>query len=57
MDDLAPGDVVQLKSGGPVMTIASIGDYYGERKALCEWFDNKKSMSGTFHLHSLLKQQ
>ncbi|WP_312310326.1 YodC family protein [Stenotrophomonas indicatrix] len=30
-----PGDQVQLKSGGPIMTINSIED--GE--AWCEWFD------------------
>ena len=35
-----PGDIVQLKSGGPAMTIASIstnigGDFSGYQ---CEWF-------------------
>jgi uncharacterized protein YodC (DUF2158 family) len=34
-----PGDQVQLKSGGPVMTINSISD--GE--AWCEWFDKNGS--------------
>jgi uncharacterized protein YodC (DUF2158 family) len=29
------GDVVQLKSGGPHMTITSVGGHYCE----CTWFD------------------
>ncbi|WP_284124395.1 YodC family protein [Parerythrobacter aestuarii] len=33
----AAGDVVQLKSGGPPMTIASIDD----EEALCVWFDKQ----------------
>jgi len=42
------GDVVQLKSGGPKMTVASVkegevgGAYY------CKWFNGKKIESGRF---------
>jgi uncharacterized protein YodC (DUF2158 family) len=44
MDQLQPGDTVQLKSGGEVMTIESI-DEYG---ANCVWFENKKVQRHTF---------
>ncbi|MGA9727532.1 MAG: DUF2158 domain-containing protein [Methylocella sp.] len=32
---LKAGDVVQLKSGGPIMTITSVGDQYGTLTAWC----------------------
>ena len=35
MDNLQSGDTVQLKSGGPVMTVKDVRG--GE--LLCEWFD------------------
>jgi uncharacterized protein YodC (DUF2158 family) len=41
-----PGDLVGVKSGGPTMTVA------GESQlgmVICEWFDGKKQMSGTFN--------
>jgi uncharacterized protein YodC (DUF2158 family) len=47
------GDTVQLKSGGPVMTIEKIAMYGGERKAACIWFEKSKKMQGVFSLTSL----
>ena len=50
------GDVVQLKSGGPLMTIHNLGEYptagvkYG---ALCIWFDGAKRVDAVFELESL----
>ena len=36
---IVPGDVVQLKSGGPHMTVNSIdGNIY------CTWFDDKNNL-------------
>jgi uncharacterized protein YodC (DUF2158 family) len=35
MDNFKPGDTVQLKSGGPVMTVRSLDREY----AVCNWFD------------------
>lgn len=35
--DLAVGDVVELKSGGPLMTIYNFNN--DRTKALCEWFN------------------
>jgi uncharacterized protein YodC (DUF2158 family) len=46
------GDIVQLKSGGPEMTVqqapASTGHYYK-----CQWFAGKKLESGMFATESL----
>ncbi len=46
------GCVVQLKSGGPLMTVAWIEN--GE--AYCEWFDNKKKEGSTFQVTSLTRK-
>ena len=32
------GDVVQLKSGGPKMTVSVIGEKYNECMVTCVWF-------------------
>jgi uncharacterized protein YodC (DUF2158 family) len=39
MNEFARGDVVQLKSGGPAMTIDLIDESKGEIGLLCLWFD------------------
>jgi uncharacterized protein YodC (DUF2158 family) len=44
------GDVVQLKSGGPAMTIQSIT----EGMAFCIWFDGKKKEQSAFELKTLV---
>lgn len=52
------GDIVQLKSGGPRMTIKGIGKYGMVAKkdnALCEWFDGKQRKEDVFEFHSLEK--
>ena len=45
-DDLMSGDLVQLKSGGPVMTYE--GEAYMTGDALCCWFDGGKRMREGF---------
>lgn len=46
------GDVVQLKSGGPAMTIAWIDG----SDARCEWFDNKNEPQGrSYKLVALIR--
>jgi len=58
MEEFKIGDTVQLKSGGPVMTIANIGDYTmsGVKKgALCEWFAGAEKKSEVFDLRTLKK--
>lgn len=51
MSEFKPGDVVQLKSGGPIMTVKFLdedGDIY------CEWFDKKEELKGSrFTVHQL----
>jgi uncharacterized protein YodC (DUF2158 family) len=51
-DSIQPGDRVQLKSGGPVMTV----DQPDEGKWWCVWFDTKgEQKGGTFGSHMLTK--
>jgi uncharacterized protein YodC (DUF2158 family) len=53
--EIKPGDVVQLKSGGPQMTVTSVNqDEYGT-SAFCVWFDGKKQSAGDFPVHALTK--
>jgi uncharacterized protein YodC (DUF2158 family) len=57
-DNFNAGDVVQLKSGGPHMTIALIGTYStlgGAQGAQCVWFDKTKQEKGVFALSNLHK--
>lgn len=59
--DFKNGDIVQLKSGGPKMTIISIGEYtsLGGTGANCSWFIQDKAPwkkdSDVFPLHALKK--
>jgi uncharacterized protein YodC (DUF2158 family) len=50
------GDVVQLKSGGPKMTVTHVGQMATGGTTLtawCAWFDGTKEMSGTFPVGAL----
>jgi uncharacterized protein YodC (DUF2158 family) len=38
------GDIVVLKSGGPDMTVASVGP----EAVVCVWFDGKRQRDGLF---------
>ena len=60
MSDITKGDVVQLKSGGPAMTVESVGNYSGmgtgpENGAKCVWFDKDKPSSKVFDVAILEK--
>lgn len=58
-DDFKDGDTVQLKSGGPMMTIGHLGKQTRSRKAQgawCDWFDEKhKPQEEWYPLTSLKK--
>ena len=49
------GDVVQLKSGGPLMTIKWMERESDGIAIYCEWFDGKKLMGGKFRSASVEK--
>lgn len=48
-EQFKPGDVVELKSGGPQMTIS----YISGDKVDCVWFEGKQQKSGTFRVAML----
>jgi uncharacterized protein YodC (DUF2158 family) len=47
------GDIVRLKSGGPPMTVSSIGSVMSEDIG-CQWFSGRKMESGYFPAASLV---
>ena len=55
-NEIKAGDVVQLKSGGPLMTVHSIGNYNGIESASCMWFEKNKQEKGVFALPMLAKE-
>jgi uncharacterized protein YodC (DUF2158 family) len=45
MSKFQKGDIVKLKSGGPIMTVQNIGNYTTiEDGVLCVWFSEKKEL-------------
>lgn len=54
-DQFNPGDVVVLKSGGPKMTVETVGNeaFGGKMKVWCVWFEDTKQKSGNFALETL----
>lgn len=58
MSELKKGDLVSLKSGGPIMTIKNIGkyDYHDYNSALCVYFNETKVfIEKVFELETLIK--
>jgi uncharacterized protein YodC (DUF2158 family) len=51
------GDVVQLKSGGPDMTVNFVENDNGVQVAGCSWFINNKKESGRFPVATLTLKQ
>jgi uncharacterized protein YodC (DUF2158 family) len=55
--EIKPGSVVQLKSGGPMMTVNWINEEEGTVYASCDWFIEDKAPwkkeSATFRVTSL----
>lgn len=51
-DEFNTGDVVQLKSGGPLMTIESVknNDTSGRPTVYCTWFEKDEQKRGHFPL-------
>lgn len=55
MEELSVGDLVRLKSGGPVMTVSTVGSQLGPNEAYCEWFSKDKLCHGSFVFATLEK--
>ena len=43
----AVGEVVELKSGGPKMTVTSVGTPFGVPTVGCMWFEGIRKCKGT----------
>ncbi|WP_201269030.1 YodC family protein [Sinorhizobium meliloti] len=62
-NEIKVGDIVMLKSGGPLMTVNAVGQYnYADYdSAKCDWFIQDKASwkkdEGLFPLHSLKKAE
>ena len=45
------GDVVQLKSGGPLMTISDGPENEADDDVVCQWFETSSSAIGEWTFH------
>lgn len=52
MNNFSKGDLVQLKSGGPRMTVIDIND----DKVICQWFDDKQNLKKEESQHDSITQ-
>ncbi|MGD9739872.1 MAG: YodC family protein [Bauldia sp.] len=50
--EFKPGDVVQLKSGGPAMTVEGRSAYTDD--LICTWFEKEKKYQDTFPAATLV---
>lgn len=53
MADFKPGDLVRLKSGGPLMTVRAVNHDDGDTTVFCDWFVQQDGKSGHFPPTSL----
>jgi uncharacterized protein YodC (DUF2158 family) len=51
--DIKVGDVVQLKSGRPDMTVSEVGMNNAVMKGWCVWFEGSDNKKGVFPITSL----
>jgi uncharacterized protein YodC (DUF2158 family) len=56
-DGIKAGDVVQLKSGGPKMTVTKVEEWMAVMRAHCEWFVGDANKRGNFPLTSLKRAE
>lgn len=53
-ENISAGDVVQLKSGGPLMTVNRVyGSVNGVQVCECKWFEEASVKEGDFSMVSL----
>ena len=53
----SPGDVVQLKSGGPRMTVAGPSEVHGADHVSCDWFEDGVRQSADFRVEQLQRPE
>ena len=53
MSEITVGSVVQLKSGGPKMTVAKVEEWNSVTRARCDWFEGTTAKEGYFPVTSL----
>ena len=51
MENLKAGDLVKLKSGGPIMTISRV---VTRSRIICVWFNNNEQKYGEFPTEALV---
>ncbi|MCF5898369.1 DUF2158 domain-containing protein [Aeromonas veronii] len=54
MSEFVAGDLVRLKSGGPMMVVISLND---EGHCACVWSVNNKDVSGVYPAVALISKQ
>jgi uncharacterized protein YodC (DUF2158 family) len=54
-NEIKPGDLVVLKSGGPTMTVSKVGKAMGSPTAWVDCFVDKKPMQKAYALAALKK--
>ena len=47
------GDIVELKSGGPPMTVTSVGTDFGKPTVWCAWFDGTMQCNDHFPIDAV----
>lgn len=53
MTEIKAGSLVQLKSGGPLMTVNFVENSSGTEEASCSWFVKDKKENSRFPVTSL----
>jgi uncharacterized protein YodC (DUF2158 family) len=57
-EEIKAGDVVQLKSGGPEMTVTEVGlDGFEKPTVWVVWFEKNKKESDAFQIDSVVKKR
>jgi uncharacterized protein YodC (DUF2158 family) len=54
-DKFQPGDQVQLKSGGPIMTVVEYAEYMDGFGYMCQWFDAKNELKSSVFKEAVLR--
>lgn len=54
-DEFKVGEIVQLKSGGPEMTVSNTNLFDKDDHVKCQWFGGRKLDQGAFPTASLVR--